>query len=64
MSICKRIIEKQKGKIWAESEGLGKGSTFNFTLPIKENPQIIEMENQHNTFIEISEKIDTILDNN
>lgn len=64
MSICKRIIEKQKGKIWAESKGLGKGSTFYFTLPTKENSQIIEMDNQYNTFSEISEKIDTILDNN
>lgn len=35
LSICKKIIEGHKGKIWAESE-LGKGSTFYFTLPIKE----------------------------
>jgi signal transduction histidine kinase len=34
LSICKRIIEKHGGKIWAESPGLGKGSTFNFTLKI------------------------------
>ncbi|MBS3778716.1 MAG: PAS domain S-box protein, partial [Candidatus Thermoplasmatota archaeon] len=33
LPICKRIIEKHSGKIWAESEGLGKGSTFYFTLP-------------------------------
>jgi signal transduction histidine kinase len=32
--IAKKIIEKAKGKIWAESEGEGKGSTFIFTLPI------------------------------
>ncbi len=33
LSICRRIVEKHGGKIWAESAGLGKGSTFYFTLP-------------------------------
>lgn len=32
MSICKRIVEKHGGHIWAASDGLGKGSTFTFTL--------------------------------
>ncbi len=32
--IAKRFIEIQKGKIWAESEGKGKGSTFYIELPI------------------------------
>jgi len=34
LSICKRIVELHHGKIWAESPGLGKGSTFKFALPI------------------------------
>lgn len=34
LSICKRIIEKHEGKIWVESEGSGKGSTFYFTLKL------------------------------
>lgn len=34
LSICKRIIEKHKGKIWAESPGPGKGTTIFFTLPL------------------------------
>jgi len=33
LSICKRIIEKHDGRIWAESEGIGKGTTIHFSLP-------------------------------
>lgn len=32
--VAKAIISQHKGKIWAESAGEGKGSTFIFTIPI------------------------------
>jgi PAS domain S-box-containing protein len=34
LSICKEIIEKHGGKIWAESKGLKKGTTIYFTLKL------------------------------
>ncbi len=36
LSICKGIVELHGENIWAESDGIGNGSTFSFTLS-KEN---------------------------
>jgi signal transduction histidine kinase len=36
LAICRGIIEAHDGQIWVESEGVGKGSQFYFTLPIVE----------------------------
>jgi signal transduction histidine kinase len=38
LAIVKRIIEVHGGKIWVESEGLGKGSTFCFTISDGKKP--------------------------
>jgi signal transduction histidine kinase len=42
LSICKRIVEMHGGCIWAESPGLGKGTTMFFTLPKASDGQNID----------------------
>jgi len=32
---AKKIVSHHKGKLWAESAGINKGSTFFLRLPIK-----------------------------
>ena len=34
LPVTKSIIEMHGGRLWVESEGLGKGSRFSFTLPV------------------------------
>jgi len=36
LALCKKIVEYHDGEFWVESD-FGKGATFYFTLPIKED---------------------------
>ena len=36
LAVCKGIVEAHGGRIWAESDGLGLGARFTFTLPTVE----------------------------
>ncbi len=44
LSISKEIVQAHNGKIWVESEGVGKGSTFSFTIPFAK--EVAESNNQ------------------
>jgi len=38
LTICKNIVEKHGGKIWADSHGEGTGTTIHFSLP---SPEVV-----------------------
>jgi PAS domain S-box-containing protein len=34
LALCKEIIQAHQGRIWVESGGIGRGSTFRFAIPL------------------------------
>jgi chemotaxis family two-component system sensor kinase Cph1 len=50
LSVAKRVVETHGGRIWLESDGTGKGSTFCFTLAQRAGP-VTEEEQENERFL-------------
>jgi len=61
LSLCRSIIERHGGRIWMESKGAGKGSSFSFALPKKTEVSRPVNECHDSHFIKIRKNIDDLL---
>ena len=53
LAIVSHLVYAQGGEIWAESEGVGKGATFCFTLPIVPEAQFAHGHSARATPVEV-----------
>jgi len=61
MPISKRIVEKHGGRIWANSQGLGKGSTIYFSLPFHSDHPTNNNNHTKQVNKDIISKVDLLL---
>ncbi len=58
LSLTKKLVELHGGRIWAESEGKGKGTTFRFILPILLNTDLAKLQEDNGILEEKAKKLE------
>lgn len=53
LAVCRKIVEQNKGRIWAESAGENQGSTFCFEFPVAHQPPAPELDEAANLKAEV-----------